>query len=120
MSDTQYGVVINLNAFGATIRLDDGRLASAPPADVEKHRGNYDRAVLNRKALAFVVRDGGRHPMAMLAPQLHDEQLEMQIAGYLKTTQEWENPELPPAHERHFLRKKRRAALFESRHSPDR
>lgn len=120
MSDTQRGIVINVNAFGATVRLDDGRLASAPTADVQKHRGHYDRGVLSRKPLEFLVQSAGRHPMVLLAPQLRDEQFESQIAGYLKSTQEWENPELPPAHERHFLRKKRRAALFESRHAGDR
>ena len=120
MSDTQRGIVININAFGATVRLDDGRLASAPSADVEKHRGYYDRAVMSRKPMEFLIQSAGRHPMVLLAPQLHDEQFETQIANYLKSTQEWENPELPPAHERHFLRKKRRAALFESRHATDR
>lgn len=119
MSDTQRGVVINVNLYGATVRLDDGRLASAPAADVEKHRAQYDRGVISRKSIAFLVQSSGRHPMVLLAPQLHDEQLEAQIADYLKSTQEWENPELPPAHERHFLRKKRRAALFESRHAAD-
>jgi hypothetical protein len=120
MSETQRGVVINVNAFGATVRLSDGRLASAPAADVEKHRGYYDRGVLTRKPLDFVMQTEGRHPMVLLAPQLRDEDFEAQIAGYLKSTQEWEDPELPPAHERHFLRKKRRAALFESRHATDR
>lgn len=120
MSQTQRGIVINVNAFGATVRLDDGRLASAPAADVEKHRGHYDRAVMNRRSMEFLVQSSGRHPMVTLAPQLRDEQFETQIANYLKSTQEWENPELPPAHERHFLRKKRRAAVFESRHASDR
>jgi len=120
MSDTQRGVVINVNAFGATVRLEDGRLAVVPAADVEKHRGHYDKAVLGRKSAEFLVQDGGRHPIALLAPQLRDEEFEAQIASYLKSTQEWENPELPPAHERHFLRKKRRAAIFESRHAGDR
>ncbi|HKU67454.1 MAG TPA: hypothetical protein VJP85_06755 [Candidatus Baltobacteraceae bacterium] len=120
MSEFERGIVINLNAYGATVRLDDGRLASAPAADVEKHRGYYDRAVLSRKPMEFVLQGSGRHALVLLAPQLRDEQLETQIANYLKSTQEWENPELPPAHERHFLRKKRRAALFESRHATDR
>lgn len=119
MSDTQHGVVINVNVYGATVRLDDGRLASAPVSDVEQHRAYYDRGVMNRKPMEFLVRDGARHPMVTLAPQLRDEQFEAQITDYLKSTQEWENPELPPAHERHFLRKKRRAALFESRHASD-
>jgi len=119
MSETERGIVINVNAYGATVRLDDGRLASAPAADVEKHRGAYDRALIARRPLEFMVQ-GGKHPLVLLAPQLHDEQFETQIANYLKSTQEWEDPERPPAHERHFLRKKRRAALFESRHATDR
>lgn len=120
MSDALHGIVININAFGATVRLDDGRLASAPAADVEKHRGYYDRGVISRRPMEFVLQAGGRHAIVVLAPQLRDEQFETQITNYLKSTQEWENPELPPAHERHFLRKKRRAALFESRHATDR
>ena len=36
--------------------------------------------------------------------------------GYLKSTQEWEPADGVPAAERHFLRKKRRAAFFESKH----
>ena len=120
MSDALHGIVININAFGATVRLDDGRLASAPAADVEKHRGYYDRGVISRSPMEFVLQAGGRHAIVVLAPQLRDEQFETQITNYLKSTQEWENPELPPAHERHFLRKKRRAALFESRHATDR
>ncbi len=120
MSDTERGIVINLNAYGATVRLNDGRLASVPLVDVEKHRPEYDRAISARKSLEFVVRSSGRHVTAMLAPQLHDEHFEEQIAGYLKMTEEWEKPDAPPAHERHFLRKKKRAALFESRHSTER
>ena len=50
-----------------------------------------------------------------LAPQIRDDELEEQIAAYLKSTEEWEQPDGIPAAERHFLRKKRRAALFEKR-----
>ena len=120
MNSTGYGIVINLNAFGATVRLEDGRLASAPLIDVEKHRAQYDRAFQNRKTLEFQIQGTGRHLLAMLAPQIHDEHLEEQIADFYKMTQEWEQPDAPPAHERHFLRKKKRAAIFESRHSTDR
>ncbi len=120
MSDTQRGTVINVNAFGATVRLEDGRLASVPLLDLEKNRAAYDRAFSRRKALEFVVQSSGRHPMLMLAPQIRDEHFEEQIANYLKMTAEWEKPDLPPAHERHFLQKKKRAALFESRHSDER
>jgi len=115
---TQPGVVINIHAYGAVIRLEDGRLASAPAADIGKNRDAYDRALMRRKPLEFVVTGADRHPIAVLAPQIHDADFEEQIAQYLKMTQEWENPDQAPAHERHFLRKKRRAALFESRHTP--
>ena len=120
MNETQRGTVINLNAYGATVRLDDGRLASAPLADVEKNRASYERAITGRKALTFVIQAAGRHSMLLLAPQIRDETFEQQIADYLKMTEEWERPDSPPAHERHFLRKKKRAALFKSRHSEER
>jgi hypothetical protein len=117
--ETQRGVVINVHAFGAVVRLEDGRLASVPAADLSRNRDAYDRALTRRKPAEFMLTGDERHPLAMLAPQMHDADFEEQIAQYLKMTQEWEKPDVPPAHERHFLRKKRRAALFESRHSPD-
>ncbi len=120
MSELDRGSVININAYGVTVRLQDGRLASAPLVDYEKNRAAYDRAISGRKVLDFVIKTEGRRPLVMLAPQLHDDSLEEQIAGYLKMTQEWEVPDAPPAHERHFLRKKKRAAFFESRHSTER
>jgi hypothetical protein len=120
VNDTERGMVININAYGATVRLEDGRLASVPLVDLEKNRPSYERAVTGRKVLHFVVQSGGRHPLLLLAPQIRDEQFEEQIAGYLKMTEEWEMPDAPPAHERHFLRKKKRAALFQSRHSDER
>ena len=116
---TQPGVVINIHAFGAVVRLEDGRLATVPAADLSRNRDAYDRALVRRKPADFMVTGDERHPLAMLVPQVHDAELEEQIAQYLKMTQEWEKPDAAPAHERHFLRKKRRAALFESRHSPD-
>lgn len=120
MNDLERGVVINLNAYGATVRLGDGRLASVPLTDLEKNRPSYERAITARKTLAFIIRGDGRHATAVLAPQLRDDHFEEQIVGYLKMTEEWEKPDVPPAHERHFLQKKKRAALFESRHAEDR
>lgn len=117
MSDTASGIVINLNAYGATVRLDDGDLASASVSDVETHRDQYQRSLIRRKRLAFEVRREGRRCAVTLAPQLRDDALEEQITSYLKSTEEWEPADGVPAAERHFLRKKRRAALFESRHS---
>ena len=116
MSETTRGIVINLNAYGATVRLESGELASAPAADVEAHRVEYQRSLVRRKQLAFELRHDGRRATVVLAPQIHDDDLEAQIASYLKSTEEWESPDGVPAAERHFLRKKRRAAIFESKH----
>ena len=112
------GIVINLNAYGATVRLESGELATAPAGDVEAHRPDYQRSLLRRKQLSFDLRRDGRRPTVLLAPQIRDDELDAQIASYLKSTEEWESPDGIPAAERHFLRKKRRAALFESKHSP--
>ncbi|HET7815892.1 MAG TPA: hypothetical protein VFL13_16130 [Candidatus Baltobacteraceae bacterium] len=117
MSDLYRGSVININAYGATVRLEDGRLAGVPQGDVERHRTEYERGLTGHKDLEFEIRPQGRRLTALLAPQLHDDKLEEQIAGYLKETEAWEPSEGPPAHERHFLQKKKRAALFESRHA---
>ena len=118
-AQTQPGVVINLHVFGAVVRLEDGRLASVSANDTARNRDSFERALARRKPLDFLVTGDSRHPIAVLAPQMHDADLEQQIAQYLKMTEEWEKPDAPPAHERHFLRKKRRAAVFESRHSAD-
>ncbi len=118
MNDTLGGIVINLNAYGATVRLDDGDLATASASDVETHRDQYQRSLARRKRLAFEVRRDGRRRAVSLAPQIRDDELESQIASYLKSTEEWDRPDLVPAAERHFLRKKRRAALFEARRHP--
>ncbi len=118
MSDPVDGTVINLNVYGATVRLDNGELASASPEDVEAHRMEYQRSLVRRKVLAFELRRDGRRPTVVLAPQIQDDELDEQIAGYLKSTQEWESPDGVPAADRHFLQKKRRAALFESKHGP--
>ncbi|HEY1655937.1 MAG TPA: hypothetical protein VGF86_12575 [Candidatus Tumulicola sp.] len=116
MSESVDGIVINLNAYGATVRLESGELATAPPADVETHRAQYQRALSQRQELAFELRRDGRRPTVALAPQIRDADLDDRIASYLRSTQEWEAPDGVPAADRHFLHKKRRAALFESKH----
>lgn len=115
MNDTLRGIVINLNAYGATVRLDGGELASANALDLQAHREEYQRLLLRQKRVAFEVRRDGRRASVSLAPQIRDDELEEQIAAYLKSTEAWEPSDVPPAAERHFLRKKRRAALFEAR-----
>jgi hypothetical protein len=112
VNDTLGGIVINLNAYGATVRLDDGDLASASASDVETHRDQYQRSLARHKRLAFEVRRQGRRCAVSLAPQIRDDELEQQIVAYLKSTEEWEPVDGVPAAERHFLRKKRQAALF--------
>jgi hypothetical protein len=108
-----YGFVINVNAFGATVRLESGELASAPAGDVEAHRVAYDNAMSQRKSQAFIRHPGGRKPMVTIVPQIDEPELDDQIASFFDSTQEWEADEDGvPAHERHFLQKKKRAALF--------
>lgn len=112
MSDTLNGIVINLNSYGATVRLEGGDLATASASDVQTHRIEYQRSLLKRKRMAFEVRREGRRCSVSLAPQIRDDELDEQIASYLKSTEDWEPSDEMPAAERHFLRKKRRAALF--------
>jgi hypothetical protein len=113
VSDAVDGIVINLNAYGATVRLDNGDIASAPAEDVEAHRIEYQRSLVRRKELAFELRRDGRRPTVVLAPQIRDDDLDEQINSYLKSTQEWDSPDGIPAADRHFLQKKKRAAHFE-------
>lgn len=133
MSDRVRGTVINVHMFGATVRLENGDVASVPIADVNANRATYTRALASRTDLPFDAHQGPKHKILVLAktrvdepiepsapaPDISDEHLEAQIASYLKETQEWESEDGPPMSERHFLRKKRRAAFFESRHSTD-
>jgi hypothetical protein len=44
-----------------------------------------------------------------------DPAFERRIAEYLKATEEWAPSDRPEPAERHFIRKKRRAAFFEAR-----
>ena len=116
MSERVFGVVLNVNAYGATVRLETGELASAPAGDVEAHKGQYDKSAAQHTELAFVLHPGTRRPMVTIAPKIEEPELDEQIAEFFKSTEGWESDdEGRPAHERHFLRKKKRAALFESK-----
>lgn len=119
MSASLRGVVISLHAYGAAVRLEDGRLASVPAAELERDRGAYERAFACRRPVPFAIVAEGAHTTAVMLPQIDEPELDRQITGFLKSTEDWTTPEGPPAHERHFLRKKRRAALFESHHAAD-
>jgi hypothetical protein len=103
-----HGTVINLTAFGATVRLESGELASAPAQDVAAHRLVYERALSAKKSVQFEQR-AGRRPTVVLAPQIAEPELDAKITSYLKETAEWEPAEGPSTHERHFLHKKIRA-----------
>jgi hypothetical protein len=117
VNDRVFGHVINVNAYGATVRLESGELASAPAGDVEAHRAEYERSISGRKRLAFVKHPAGKRPMVTVVPTIEEPELDAQIAEYFKSTQAWENDEEGrPAHERHFLQKKKRAALFQPQH----
>ncbi len=118
MSDTVFGTVININAFGATVRLEGGELASAPAGDVEAHKSDYDRAMNSKRPLSFQMHaSSSRRPMVTIVPQITDEALDEQIADFWKSTESWDaDAEGRPQHERHFLQKKKRAAFFESKH----
>lgn len=115
MNETLPGIVINLNRYGGTVRLDDGDLAIATPDDVETHRGAYERSLANHQRLTFEVRRDGRRRSVALAPQIVDEGLEEKITAYLRDTEDRESPDALPAAERHFLKKKKRAAVFAKR-----
>ena len=126
------GTVINIHAHGALVRLEDGALAVAPITEVNANRAAYSRALTERTNLPFDALGDARHRLVRLAQTRADEpagpaappslltdpQFEEQVTDFLKQTQEWELPDAPPAFERHFLRKKRRAAAFESRKGP--
>ena len=125
MSERVRGTVINVHALGATVRLEDGRLVSAPIADVNKNRASYTRALERREAtLPFdlagrmVVLAHSRidevRPTTDVAP-LTDPSFEAQIAAYLKSTEEWAPADRPQPFERHLVRKRQRARHFEGR-----
>jgi hypothetical protein len=125
VSERVRGSVINIHALGATVRLEDGRLVAAPVADVNKNRAAYTRA-LERKEMTLPFDLVGR--MVVLAqtrvdevtattvvPPLTDPSFEAQITAYLKSTEEWAPSDRPQPFERHLVRKRQRAKLFENR-----
>ena len=60
--------MINLNAYGATVRLECGDLANAPDADVALHRAAYQGSLVRRKELDFEVRRDGRRTTGRARP----------------------------------------------------
>ena len=120
------GTVINVHSHGATVRLEDGTLAAVPAAELAANRNAYLASHRTRAPLALELDGRGRHPSVVLersephpspAPRLIDDGFEAQMNAYLKSTQEWAPPDRPAPAERHFIRKKRRAAFFEARNT---
>jgi len=123
------GTVISLHRLGATVRLSDGSLAAVPLGEVTAHPEEFSASLSQRQPLSLLLESRGRHRAAFLARGsvehanaptvpavvLHDSAFEEQIRRYLKATEEWAPPDRPAPSERHFIRKKRRAAYFEAR-----
>jgi hypothetical protein len=125
VSERVRGSVINVHALGAAVRLEDGRLVAAPIGDVNKNRAAYTRA-LDHKDMTLPFDLVGK--MVVLAqtrvdevqpttpaPALTDPSFEAQITAYLKSTEVWAPPDRPQPFERHLVRKRQRARLFEGR-----
>lgn len=127
------GVVISVHNLGATVRLEDGRLAAIPLGDVELQRNLLTSSLRRRETLEFdVAPTSGRHVVARLPgaqrpaggtpvepPDLKTPILfEAAMTSYLRSLEEREGAGEPSPAERHALRKKKRAAWFEARRGP--
>lgn len=125
MSERVRGSVINVHNLGAIVRLEDGRLVAAPIGDVNKNRAAYTRALEHKETtLPFdlvgkmvVIAQTRIDEVAPTSdvPPLTDPSFEAQIAAYLKSTEAWAPSDRPQPFERHLVRKRQRAKLFESR-----
>jgi hypothetical protein len=119
------GIVISVHQLGATVRLEDGTLATLSSAELAANRPTFVRSLKQRQPLSFTLERSGRRSMVRLAaapspidaqtPNLVDAVFESHMNAYLKSVEEWSPPDRPPPAERHFIRKKRRAAFFEAR-----
>jgi hypothetical protein len=128
---TVTGTVINVHHHGATVRLADGSLAAVSARELAAHRPAYVASCARRTPLDLVLDRRARHPVVALpgssagapaapetpVPRLVDPAFERRIGEYLRASQEWAPADRPEPAERHFIRKKRRAALFEARNA---
>jgi hypothetical protein len=129
MTERVQGRVINVHALGATVRLEDGRLAAAPIDDVHRHRAAYTRALAQRALLPFelagravklapVPADDAPILPTSDGPTLNDPALEAPIIAYIKQTEEWAPSDRPQPIERHLFRKRARAKQFRGDSAP--
>ena len=125
---TARGTVISVHGLGATVRLEDGSLAAISRAEYAAHEAAFGASLARREPIPLELEVRGRHRAAFLARRgaerpaalagvagIHDTVFEEQMRRYLKETEEWAPPDRPAPAERHFIRKKRRAAHFEGR-----
>jgi hypothetical protein len=137
LTQTARGTIINVHEYGATARLEDGSLAAIPAAEFAANRPTYVSSRDKRKPLELRVVRIGRHATASLAnverdpdaiiaeppsPEQLDElstrtdiAFEMRLGAYLRETEAWAPSDRPAPAERHFIRKKHRADVFEAR-----
>ncbi len=120
------GTVINIHHHGATVRLADGSLAAVAATELAAHRAAYEGSLAGKAPLEMLLDDSRKHALVVLErvpapeappaiPHLLDTAFETQINAYLKSTEEWAPRDQAAPAERHFIRKKRREAIFEAR-----
>jgi len=112
------GTVINIHQHGATVRLEDGTLAAVPASELAANRPAYVSSQATRAPLTLALERRSGHAIVALergAPRLIEAAFEAQMNAFLRSSQEWDPADGPPPAERHFIRKKRRAASFEAR-----
>ncbi len=120
------GTVINIHHHGATVRLEDGSLAAVAAAEFAANRTTYEGSLAAKTSLELLLDDSRKHALVVLdrvpppdapaaVPHLLDAAFETQINAYLKSTEEWAPRDQAAPAERHFIRKKRREAIFEAR-----
>ena len=126
MTETS-GTVISLHRLGATVRLHGGALVSVPLSEVTAHYERFAESQRLREPLvlvlekqngrrcAFLSRDAAFAASPTRTALTRDDIFEEQMRRYLKSTEEWAPPDRPAPADRHFIRKKRRAAHFEAR-----
>ncbi len=138
LTRTIRGTIISVHEYGATARLEDGSLAAISAPEFAAHRATYVASRDARKPIELSVVRYGRHASAalvsgaaiepddVLAQAPSDEErealpthpniaFEMRLGAYLRETEAWAPPDRPAPAERHFIRKKHRADVFEAR-----
>ncbi|MGP6158229.1 MAG: hypothetical protein ACLPYS_12125, partial [Vulcanimicrobiaceae bacterium] len=99
--------MINIHRLGATVRLEDGSLASVTATELAAHRATFTASLEQRAVLGLAVMGRGRYPTVVLAPNhepiatssaplLSDRAFEERLTAYLKETEAWAPADRPP------------------------